>query len=102
MATASLTSTAAILTGTTATLMATDSFTSTAAVDTSGTHATLTVQPAAGTAVYDRRGFYVHVDRNNVTVTKASTFGGTQAPLSFPLTRDDAQSLALALLELSH
>lgn len=80
----------------------TDSFTSSALVVSAGTTAKLLVQPPAGAAVYDRRGFYIHVSGNKVTVTKATAFGGSQAALSFPITKDEAHSLAVHLLELAH
>ncbi len=82
--------------------MATDAFTGTALATTAGTSATILRQEKPGTAVYDRRGFYIHCSGNKVTVTKATAFGGTQAALSFPITRDEAHSLALHLLELAH
>jgi hypothetical protein len=71
--------------------MATDSFTGTA----------LAVSSASGTfsfvtayAQYNTNGFYAKIDPTGVTVTKASTFGGSQSALTFPISRQNAISLA--------
>ncbi len=76
----------------------TDSFTSSA----------LGVSSATGTmgfvvayAEYDERGFYVKIDPTGVSVTKASSFGGSQGALSYPITRQEAKALALSLLRVA-
>lgn len=52
-----------------------------------------------GTKVFTRRGFYVSNNKGNVTITKAPSFGGVQAALSFPITQDDARDLAAELIK---
>jgi hypothetical protein len=78
--------------------MATDSFTS-AANGISSAVATLT-QPSAGkgSSVFTRHGFEARVNPAGVTVSKASALGAAQSALTFPLSRYDAQELALLLL----
>lgn len=77
---------------------ATDSFTSTASAVSSAT-STFTdgvmMSDGPGVSVdYSPRGFRVAEYQNKVQVTKATSFGGTQAALSLPLTLDDARDLA--------
>ena len=54
--------------------------------------------PASGLALYTHEGFLIRVRPAGVYVSKASTFGGTQAAVVYPITRDAAVDLALALL----
>ncbi len=79
-------------------MSATDSFTSVAAA-VSSTSALLS-QP--GDAVLSTHGFKVRINKSGVFVTKAPTLGGTQVALAFPLSRYDAQELALLLLQLAN
>ncbi len=78
--------------------MATDSFTSSALGVSS---ATSTMGFVVANAQYDERGFYVKIDPTGVSVTKASSFGGSQGSLSFPITRQEAKALALSLLRVA-
>jgi hypothetical protein len=84
----------------------TDSFTSTAAAVTTAVASALTKALATdvvgqGTVEYSRRGFRVSEYAGYVTITKASTFGGSQVALSLPITLDDARDLATALKRVS-
>ena len=78
--------------------MATDSFTSSALAVSSTTQ---TFGFVVANAQYDQRGFYVKIDPTGVSVTKASSFGGSQGALTFPITRQEAKSLALSLLSVA-
>ena len=79
--------------------MATDSFTSSATVTTAATSAT--AKDSAATAVFTRQNFFkISAAKNNVVVTKATSFGGSQSALTFPLTRDAALELATELLKI--
>jgi hypothetical protein len=53
-------------------------------------------------AQYNEKGFYVKIDPTGVTVTKAATFGGSQAPLAFPIKRQEAISLANLLYRVAN
>jgi hypothetical protein len=76
--------------------MATDSFTSSSAAVSSDT---LSVKVNSQPSVYTRvNNFRVIAGRNTVYITKAPSFGGTQAALTFPITRDAALELAYALI----
>lgn len=84
----------------------TDSFTSTASAVTSVTAVALTDisvrTDSPDVAVeYTRRGFRVAMYKNQVHITKASSFGGSQSALSLPLSLDDARDLAPVLRKLS-
>jgi hypothetical protein len=79
--------------------MSVDSFTSTVSA-VSSSSGTLTFVVAA--SEYNERGFYVKIDPTGVTVTKATSFGGSQAALSFPVTRQEAKSLALSMLRVAN
>jgi hypothetical protein len=81
--------------------MATDSFTSTA-TGVSSTTAILTTNTTQGSKVYSLKGFECRITPSGVTVTKAASLGGTQVALTFPLSRYDAQELALLLLQVSN
>ncbi len=76
----------------------TDSFTSTALAVSSTTG---TMGFVVAYAEYDKRGFYVKIDPTGVSVTKASSFGGSQGALSFPITRQEAKTLAESLLRVA-
>ena len=76
----------------------TDSFTSSALGVSS---ATGTMGFVVAAAEYNQRGFYVKIDPTGVSVTKASSFGGSQGALTFPITRQEAKSLALSLLSVA-
>jgi len=56
--------------------------------------------PTNGTRRFTRHGFAVTVDNTGLTVTKAATFGGAQVALAFPLDKNDAREMALAILQL--
>lgn len=80
----------------------TDSFTSSGDAVAAAT-ATLTdnvmMSDGPGMSVeYTPRGFRVAEYQNKIQITKASSFGGSQAALSLPLNLDDARDLAQALL----
>lgn len=74
---------------------ATDSLTATIAA-TSSAVATLT-DPSDGYTQLDHRGFRVKQTAAGVSISKASSFGGSQAALVFPLSVDDARVLAQTL-----
>lgn len=77
----------------------TDSFTSSALVTTVGTAGTF-AYAATGQAVYTLQGFYIKVmSPEGVTITKATSFGGSQTTLTFPITLDQARDLAVELLK---
>lgn len=77
----------------------TDSFTGSALCVSAGTSAAMGFVVAF--AQYDERGFYCKIDPTGVTVTKASSFGGSQGALTFPITRDEAKALAETLLRVA-
>jgi hypothetical protein len=77
--------------------MATDSFTS-AANGVSSATATLYLPGAMRLSTH---GFKVRINSAGVYVTKAPTFGGTQAALAYPLSKTDARELALLLLQMA-
>jgi len=77
----------------------TDSFTGSALAVSS---ATGTLGFNVGFAQYNERGFYAKIDPTGVTVTKAATFGGSQAALAFPITRQEAISLGNLLLRVAN
>jgi len=79
---------------------ATVSLTSSATVVTSGVG--ILTDPAVGSKVLTRAGFAIKITAAGLTVSKASTFGGTQAALTFPLDHNDARELALAILGLAN
>lgn len=77
---------------------ATDSFVS-SALGVSSTTATLTANSyLTAFSEYTPLGFFVKKTALGVTVTKASSFGGGQSDLTFPITRDGAIELANSLL----
>jgi len=78
----------------------TDSFTSTASAVTSGTQTLTDVvmgSDAVGHVQYTPLGFRVATYAGKVQITKASSFGGTQAALSPPYTVEQARDLLLGL-----
>jgi hypothetical protein len=75
---------------------ATDSFTSSALAVSSGTVGKLSFDVARD--ILTPSGFRVRVTRGGITVTKATSFGGSQSALTFPRTRAQALELADALL----
>jgi hypothetical protein len=77
----------------------TDSFTGTA-VSVSSAAGTLVFVTAA--SVYTPLGWYAKIDPTGVSVTKASTFGGSQGAVTFPVSRAAAVELANALLNLAN
>ena len=79
-------------------MASTDSFTSSALAVSSTTQ---TFGFVVANAQYDARGFYVKIDPTGVSVTKAPSFGGSQGALSFPITRDEAKTLAESLLRVA-
>jgi len=79
--------------------MATDSFTS-SALGVSSTKAVVAF--GSGFAQFDEQGFYVRIGPNGVYATKAASFGAGQAALAFPLTRQQALSLAKILLRVAN
>lgn len=79
--------------------MSTDSFTSSALAVSS---ATATLRVVTAFSQYDKRGFFAKIDPTGVTVTKATSFGGSQSALTFPITRDEAKELALTLLRVAN
>jgi hypothetical protein len=74
----------------------TDSFTSSAVAVSSGTVGKLTFDIPID--ILTPLGFRVRVTRGGITVTKASSFGGSQSALTFPRTRAQALELADALM----
>jgi hypothetical protein len=80
--------------------MATVSFTSSAVVVSKATGAI--TDPAVGSLVYTPMGFAVKITAAGLTASKATTFGGTQLALTFPLAKGHARELALAILQLAH
>jgi hypothetical protein len=81
--------------------MATDSFTSSAHIVT-GTSAIFSVPSIGqGDRLFSRNGFSVRINPTGVYITKAPALGGVQAPLTFPLSRYDAVELATLLLTLT-
>ena len=77
--------------------MATESFAFTANAVSTAT--ALFQEP--GSATFSRQGFHVRINASGVTISKAPTFGGVQAALTFPISRYTAQELALALLQIT-
>jgi hypothetical protein len=80
--------------------LAIDSFTSAALVDSSGTMALASLYQQ-GSRVFTRLGWKILSVAAGVTITKAPALGGVQAAVSFPVTKNEAKELALALLEIS-
>jgi hypothetical protein len=76
--------------------MATESFVSSAAA-VSSTTAKFTNAPE-GTKVLTPRGFCIRLTSKGLTISKASTFGGTQQGLTFPLLLEDVRDLADAMV----
>jgi hypothetical protein len=77
---------------------ATDSFTSAAAVVTTG--AATFSDPAVGSALYTLRGGWaIRVTPRGVTISKASSFGGSQSAIPWPVSLDDARELAQNLIK---
>ena len=78
--------------------MATDSFTSSAAIVATGTGAPNDF--LSGNKVITSVGFWgIRVSSNGVYLTKASTLGGTQSAVTYPVSRDAALDLAAELLK---
>ncbi len=99
----SFTSSAAAVSSAAATLTHgfTRSFTSVAAA-VSGTSATLkSTEAGIGSSVFTRNGFEARNTQLGVYVTKATTLGGTQVPLTFPISRNNAVELGLAILQVA-
>jgi hypothetical protein len=77
--------------------MSVESFTSTCAAVSTAT-ATFT-EGGDGSTVLTRQSFFrVRKTAGGVFLTKAPTFGGTQATITYPITRDAALELAEAVL----
>lgn len=79
--------------------MGADLLVGTCAVVTGGTG--VLSNPIAGSKVFTRSGFQISINASGVTVSKASSFGGTQLALAFPLSRADARGMAEAIMELA-
>lgn len=79
--------------------MATDSFTGSALGVSTATAKALTT---GGFAQFDEQGFAVRIGPPGVFVTKAAAFGGAQTALTFPITRNQARSLAQILLRVAN
>jgi len=78
--------------------MATDSFISSAA-GVATPSATLT-HLAPGKSELSRVGnWQVSINANGVYISQASSFGGSQSPPTWPVSRENARQLALALLD---
>jgi len=54
-------------------------------------------------STFTPHGFQIKIAQGatGLTITKAASFGGTQATLTFPISLDDARDLAPALLKLT-
>lgn len=78
--------------------MATDSFTSSAASVAAHT-ATLTRLAPGASKLTLIGGWEVSCNSAGVYISKASSFGGTQVAPTWPVSRENARQLALALLD---
>lgn len=80
--------------------MATDSFTS-SAVAVAAPSATLSTGAAGGVKTFTfNGGFEITVNSKGVYISKATSFGGTQVALTFPITLQEGRALALELMGL--
>ena len=78
----------------------TDAFTSTASAVSSAV-ASLT-DPAGGSSTITPQGFFmIRATSAGITISKAPSLHGTQATLTFPLSRQDALALAKGLLQVA-
>jgi len=78
--------------------VATDSFTSSASAAFTGIGVVLTDTSGAG--VYTAHGYYIRVDDTyGVSISKAPSFGGVQAALTFPQTLDNMRDLVAELIK---
>lgn len=77
----------------------TDSFTSSATVVAAGSGAF--TNAAGGAKTFSTHGFLVRSTAAGITASKAATLGGTQVNIPWPLSRDNARELALALLQIA-
>lgn len=82
---------------------ATDSFTSSAlAVSSASGTPTATAYLTAFSTITSHYFFGVKITALGVTVTKATTLGGSQSTLTFPISRDAAIELGNALLSVAN